>query len=363
MAAILAARNAPSVPSIPPLSLGAALKRGAVLVMANWPVMVIDFTLESFYKLALAVPILGGALMVATVAGTDLGSAVGVGADAGSTLDTVVGSLGSTPVALVTFLVALAIAAVGGLAVMFIAKMGTLTVIVDADRSSGEVQTLPIGADALRRASAFRLERVLAGARQFARRAVTLALWLGGAYVAVGAAFVAVISSGLAMATGPAWTGAWPVLVLLTTSVGAVVISGVNLAYDLLRVIIVTDDCPVRLALVRLRHFVVDDAPQVIGIASVIGGVQIVAAAAALLAAAGLAPIAYMPLISLVLLPLQAALWILRGLVFESMSLASVAAYQTQYRRFSDAGRAAPPSVVAAVRSPAPETGGGEGRR
>ena len=33
-------------------------------------------------------------------------------------------------------------------------------------------------------------------------------------------------------------------------------------------------------------------------------------------------------------LPLQAAVWLLRGLVFEALSLVGVAAYQTQYRRF-----------------------------
>jgi hypothetical protein len=65
-----------------------------------------------------------------------------------------------------------------------------------------------------------------------------------------------------------------------------------------------------------------------------IGGIELIAAAVALLATAALAPIAYVPFVGLLVLPLQAALWLLRALLFESLSLASVAAYQTQYRRF-----------------------------
>jgi hypothetical protein len=75
----------------------------------------------------------------------------------------------------------------------------------------------------------------------------------------------------------------------------------------------------------------------VIGIFSVIGGIELMAGAVSLLAAAGLAPIAYLPVVSLVVVPLQAAVWIVRGLLFESLALSSLAAYQTQYRRFSEA--------------------------
>ncbi len=112
--------------------------------------------------------------------------------------------------------------------------------------------------------------------------------------------------------------------------------AAVNLVCDLVRVVVVTNDCSVRTAFVRVRLFVVEDARQVLGIFSVIGGIEIVAAAAAILAAAGLTPIAYVPFVSLVIVPLQAAVWILRGLLFELLSLSSLSAYQTQYRRFSD---------------------------
>src|SRR4026207_2364931 len=70
--AILAGRSrTPS--SMETLPLRAALKHGAVVAMANWPLVLIHFALDSFYRVALAVPILGGALMVAAGGGTQPG--------------------------------------------------------------------------------------------------------------------------------------------------------------------------------------------------------------------------------------------------------------------------------------------------
>ena len=132
-----------------PLPLRAALKRGALVAAANWPVVVIDFALESFYALSLTVPVLGGALMVAAIAGTELGTVVGEGLRA--TADLVVGSLGTAPVALTAFFAAVAIVGVGGETIVFALKVGTLSVIVAGDRAAGEVHTLPIGPESIRR--------------------------------------------------------------------------------------------------------------------------------------------------------------------------------------------------------------------
>ena len=127
-----------------------------------------------------------------------------------------------------------------------------------------------------------------------------------------------------------------PLLALAVTTAGAVTVAVITLANDLLRVIIVTDDCGVRTAVGRLRQFVVEDARQVVGIFGVMGGVLLVATAASILAAAGLAFVAWVPFIGLVVVPLQAAAWVIRGLGFQYMELSALAAYQTQYRRFSE---------------------------
>jgi hypothetical protein len=123
--------------------------------------------------------------------------------------------------------------------------------------------------------------------------------------------------------------------VLIVTSTGVVAITVINLTYDLLRVILTTDDCGVGAALVRLRSFVVQDARQVLGIFGVMSVVLALATAVSVFATAGLTLIAWVPFAGLILLPLQGAAWLIRGLVFQYMDLMTLSAYQTQYRRLT----------------------------
>jgi hypothetical protein len=321
------------------LPLRRALTHGAVVALANWPVVLIHFTLDSFFRAALAVPILGGALMVAAVVGTEPGSVVGEGLQ--GTADLVIAALAATPSALAAFFIAIGIVGVGGQAIVLAYRIGTLTIVVSSERRAAETDGAPIGAELLRRTATFSLASVYAGVRQFGRRALTLALWLGALYVVVGGLYLLAVSYGLWMAVRVSWISAWPLLVFIATAVGVVAIAAVNLVYDLLQVIIVTDDCPVPVAAERLRRFVVEDSRQVIGIFAVMSALVLVATATSVLAAAGLAVAAWTPLVSLVIVPIQAAAWLIRGLLFQFMALVALAAYQTQYRRFSQARRAA----------------------
>jgi hypothetical protein len=315
------------------LPLGAALKRGALVTAANWPVVLIDFALESFYKLTLTVPVLGGALMVTAIAGSDLNAVIGEGLR--PTADLVLGSLFTAPLALVSFLIALALVGVGGEALMFTIKAGTLSVIVNGERAADDVRAEPLRLETARRASAYSLAAVYAGTRRFGHRAFLLALWLGLAYAAIGLGCLIVVGYGYAMTARWHWLPAWPLLVLLATSVSVVSIAVINLIYDLLRVIIVTDDCGIPDAAARLRRFVTDDARHVIGIFSVIGAVALLGTAGSVLAATGLALTAWVPFLGLIVVPMQAAAWVVRGLSFQYIALAALSAYQTQYRRYS----------------------------
>ena len=326
-----------------PLLLRAAIKRGFIVVAANWPVVLIDFAVESVARLALILPVAGGALLVTVVAGSDVGALFAGGVTEAA--DIVVGSLTSAPGALVAFLTAVALVAVGGEAVQFIVKSGTLSVMKRADEVAGEVQRLPIGADSLRRAYAFRLEILIAAGRRFARRGVLLSLWLGLVYAVVALFYLAFVTEGMAVVES-AWMPAWSAVMLGATSTAVVVIAIANLAYTLLRVVIVTDDCGIGTAVGRLLRFAIEDARQVIGVFAVIGGIELAAAAVALFVAAALAPIAYLPFIGLLVVPLQAAIWLVRALAFEALSLTSVAAYQTQYRRFGQSRWGAGVSVA-----------------
>jgi hypothetical protein len=143
------------------------------------------------------------------------------------------------------------------------------------------------------------------------------------------------------MAVRVSWISAWPLLVFIATAVGVVAIAAVNLVYDLLQVIIVTDDCSVDAAARRLRAFVIADSRQVIGIFAVMSALLLATTSTSVLAAAGLAAAAWTPVVSLAVVPIQAAAWVVRGLLFHFMALVALAAYQTQYRRFSQARPAA----------------------
>lgn len=317
------------------LLLRAALKRGFLLVVANWRVVLIDFAVESFQKFALMIPVLGGVLMVGALVGDDVSEVLARGIVAAA--ESVLGALTSTPAALAAFLGALTLVTIGGQAVVLIVKAGTLSVLVRADRRAGEAHRLPIGVDSLARSRAFEAADVVRSARRFARRMAALALALGAIYLMLLLAYLAVARAGMVQGDVAGWLPAWSLLMLFSTSAGVVVLAAVNLVFDLLRVAIVTDDCTVGVAIARVRRFVVEDARQVIGIFSVISGVEILAAATSLLAAAGLTPVAYVPIVGLIVVPLQVAVWLVRGLAFELLGLASLSAYQTQYRRFARA--------------------------
>jgi hypothetical protein len=319
--------------SMEPLLLRAAITRGVLLVIANWPVVLIDFVVGSFYRVALAFPVVGGALMVTVVAEIDVRSVLAHGI--GAAADIVVGSLSTAPAALAAFFGAVALVALGGQIVLFIVKAGTLSVLVHADRAAGEVHRHPLVMGSFARANVFRLETLVVAGRRFARRGIVLALWLGGAYALVATVYLMLVTLSL-FGVASDWVPAWSAVMLVATSGAVVVIVLANLAYTLLRVVIVTDDCDINVAVRRLGRFVIEDARQVIGIFSVIACLELLAAAISLFAAAGLAPVAYLPLAGLMLVPVEMGAWLVRALLFETLSLSAVAAYQTQYRRFSE---------------------------
>jgi hypothetical protein len=324
------------------LPLRAALVRGALITAANWPVLLIEFTIESLYKLALAVPIVGGAFMVAVLLGEDVRVLFEEGLRSAAEL--VARSLATAPVALASFLVAVGIVAVGGAIMLFMIKMGTLSVLVRADRVTDALERGPITLSGVRSAAVYDPALVMTSARRFARRAATLTLWLSLTYAAVAAAYFGALALALRVGASASLAPAWPVIVLLSTSAGIVAVAAINLAYDLLRIIVVTDDCDVRAAAGRLRRFIGQDARQVLGIFAVVMGLVLLATAGSVMMTAGLTFVAWVPVIGLIYMPLRAATWLIQGLLFQYVSLSALSAYQTQYRRF--ATPAAPVTLV-----------------
>ncbi len=172
--------------------------------------------------------------------------------------------------------------------------------------------------------------------RSFRSRAIVLTAGLALAYGVIVVGYLAAVRSAVDLAADPQWASAWPLVVLLASSTAAVLALAVNLAFDLLRVIVVSDDCGVGMAVARLRAFVLADARQVLGLIGVVGGLLTLAAAVSVLATAALVLVGWVPVIGLIVVPLQIAAWVVRGVIFQYLSLAALAAYQTQYRRFAE---------------------------
>jgi len=316
------------------LPLRAALTRGGLVTAANWPVVLLHFTLASVYRLSLGVPIVGGAFVVAVVVGADVRHLLGQ--DLRTAIGLVAAALGDRPGALMTFLAAVSLVALGGACAVFLAYAGTAHVLVQGGRRNEVPPPTPLRRSAFREARAFSVPTFSEGVHRFGRRFLLLGAWLCLGYTLVGVQAVVALRVFVVAERGLVWDAAGGLGALLVLSVSILAISVLNLVHVLLQVIIATDDCRVSQAVRRLRGFVTQDARQVVGVFAIVLGLVILAWAASLLATAGLALVAWVPVVGLAVVPLQVAAWLVRGLVFHFMALGAWSAYQTQYRRYGD---------------------------
>lgn len=316
------------------LRLRVALRRGALVTAANWPLVAVDFTADALYKAALGVPVVGGALLVAVLAGDDLASLLANGLRAGA--GAVLRSLVDAPGALAAFVAALGVMAVGGSVVVCLVRAGTVAVLTAGERCAPDaLHTGSVRAEALRRAAASRIEGFLDGVSRYGRRFVMLGLWLMAAYAALGAAYLGALVGAYRWAERAEWISAVPIVALAASSAFVVALSAINLLYMLVQIIVVADDCPLGTAARRLRGFLMHDARQVAGIFGVILTALLAGAIASIVMTAGLGLVAWVPLVGLAVVPLQAAAWLVRGLVFDFIGMTSLTAYLGQYRRYS----------------------------
>lgn len=308
------------------------MTRGALVTIGNWPIVLIDFAIESLYKMSLVVPLVGGALMVTALVGGSVRSIFAEGVRTAAAR--IVAALMDAPVALTSFIAAFALVGAGGALLMFVWKGGTLAVLVAGERKAAEAGRGARYA-AMTGAYAYDLDALLSGVRRFSRRMRGLSLWLSGVYAILGTGYVLALAGAFRLADRPDIGAIWPLAVAAATGAGVVALTLANVAFDVLRVIVVCDDCGLRAAWARLSAFLVQDARQVIGIFAVLTGLFALAAAASLLVAAGLALVAWVPVVGIVVVPLQLAAWLIRGVLFQWMGLTALCAYQAQYRRFA----------------------------
>ena len=138
--------------------LKAALKRGALITAANWPLVVVQFVAESTLKLLLAVPVLGGIFLVALLMDADVGELIS--GSPSEIVQAVFNAMAASPPALVAFVAAFLLVMLGGSALTFVVKAGTVSVLVSAEAAAGPIDRPPLSLRALRRANVTNIEPV-----------------------------------------------------------------------------------------------------------------------------------------------------------------------------------------------------------
>ena len=310
--------------------LKAALKRGALIAAANWPLVIVQFVAESILKLLLAVPIVGGAFLVALLLDANLGDLLS--GDVRDIVTSILAALVASPVALAAFVAATLLVVVGGSVVTFVVKGGTVALLAEAERIAGPIERPPLRLESLRRASVVAIDPFLEGVRRLWRRYVRIGFLLLLMYGLTGAAYVAIVFGGYALAGNSAILLGWTVAAAAASSVLIVWITLLNFFYLMTQMVVAIEDVSVRRGIGMALAFVWGHLREVAAVFGVVLIVVVIATAASILATAGLGLIAFVPLVGLAVLPLQLAAWLIRGIVFEYLALAALGAYLSHYR-------------------------------
>lgn len=313
------------------MSLKLLLKRGALLAVANWQVVAIQFLAETTFQVLLAVPIFGAAILVAVAVGADIGDLLQGNLREMAT--NIARALTSEPMALGSFLTAFAIALAGGAGLTCLVKGGTLDVLLAAHESSGPIEREPVTFDSLRAASQFSLPRFMGGCVRLFRKYLGLGLVLVAAYAVSGAVYLASVVYGYRAAEGVVSVIGWTVIAGFATVVLILWITLVNLVYLLLQIAMAADDIGLSEAFRAVGRFVRAEMSALSRMFLVILALVVGATLVSALAWSGVGLIAFVPLVGLAVFPLQVVALILRGLAFEYIGLAAAGAYLTLYRR------------------------------
>jgi hypothetical protein len=304
-----------------PYTLKNALKRGALVAAANWPVAFVQAAADSLFKLLLAAPVIGGVFLVALVVGAEPVELMSL--DRRQLATTVASSLLVRPAVLAAWVASLGVVLVGGSLFVFLVKGGTVGILVRGERDAGPIEHPPLMPEVVARAAVFSIERFIESARALFPRYARLGGALMIVYLVSGGAYLGL----LARSTG----GGLGVPALLTAGFVAW-ITLVNLFYLLTQIVIAADDCPVTTAAGRVSLFLRREARAVSGVFLVVLALVALATGASVLATGALWLVGFVPFFGLAVLPLQLLAWVLRALVFQFIGLASVGAYGRLYR-------------------------------
>jgi hypothetical protein len=315
-----------------PPALKASLKRGAFIAAANWPLIAVQFIAEGTQQLLLAVPVVGGIVLVVLLLGADVEEVMA--GDMKSSIGSVVAALRANPVALGLFGASFLVVLLGASILTFVVKGGTVAILAEAESKAGPIERPPLRLAALRRANMTNIDPFLAGCRKLAGRYIKLGLCLLIVYGITAAVCLAFVISGYGVAGNPGALLGWTFAAVLAISALVVWITIVNFFYLLTQMAIAVEDVGVRDAIRRVAQFIRTSLREVVGIFGVVLLLVAITVGGSLLASTGLALIAVIPFIGLAMVPLQLAAWVLRGIAFEYLALTALGAYLTQYRYY-----------------------------
>lgn len=303
------------------------LKRGALLAAANWPIVVMQFVVETTFQVLLAVPIIGAAILVAVLLGADLADLL-----RGTLRDmftTIAGTLMSEPVAFVAFVLAFGLTLIGGSLLLFVVKGGTVEVMLAANAVAGPIEREPLTFEGVRSAARFTLDRFMAGCRRLHRPYIMLGIALMLVYSASVAAYIAFVVYGY-RATGRVMILGWTMAAIAAAAL-VVWFTIVNFIYLLIQVAMAVDGVGLGEAAKAVARFIRQEFRDLAGVFLVVFGLVIAALLASALAWSGVGLIAFVPLIGIAVVPLQLAALVVRGFVFEYLGMTALGAYLTLY--------------------------------
>ncbi len=330
------------MPELP--GLKAKLKRGALVAAANWPLVAVQFVAESTLKVLLAVPVVGGVFLVVLLLGANVDELLA--GDVREIVAEVFGAMRQNIPALVAFSTAFAVVLLGGSALTFVIKGGTVSLLAHAEAQAGPIERPPLNVQAVRRANVVGIDAFLAGCQRLWRRYVRLGACLLGAYAATAVVYLAFVVGGFRLVENSGVLLGWTVAAALASSVLIVWITLVNFFYLLTQMVMAIEDSGVRSSMRRAVHFVRSSFREIAGIFGVVLLLATIATVASIVATAGFGLINLIPILGLAVLPLQIAAWLVRGFVFQYLALAALGAYLTHYRHYTARRVAAEPPLV-----------------
>jgi hypothetical protein len=312
------------------------LLRGSVIAAANWPVVVAQGIAESVVKALAGIPLAGAALLLLLLS---VPTAPPATAPARDSAAAALSALATVPAALAGVAVSAILAALGAIVFGAAIKAGTVTVIAAGEARARAVANGPLRIADLTAAQAWSRARFMGGCARFGPRFVRLAIAFAVIEGAIALAYATAIVQAYRgfVSVADSW---WIPPAVLGVSVVALAVSiGAELVYRLAQLVLVIEDAPGRQAVRGALAFVRRDGLIVARICVAALILSTLAFVITLIAAAAFGFVSFVPVAGVAVLPLQAAVWVVRGLMLPFIELAALAAYAAAYRR-----QAAPPA-------------------